>query len=658
MTKNTRFTLATLLLWFANSDIARAVDYDRLAAMPLDSLMQMPVVAASKHEQTPREAPASVTVITADEIRRYGWQTLDEVFQAVRGFYITDDLLNQYLGARGFSRPSDYNNRILMLVDGHSLNESDYGSAPIGTPFTLDLNAVKQIEIVRGPSSVLYGTGAMFAIINVVMDDPRQTGGSSAAFIGGTTGKRGFSLLRRSAPQSGLRYHVSARGQALSAEEFYFNQFDTPETHAGLANNVDREESYGLKAGVAGRQWNIDGYAMRHVKGMTVPFWGINFNDPEGKSEENWLGMNAELRRSFSKRVTLTGRAYGNHYYYKALYPYDPANFDEHAENAKLGAELRADMRASAAQRTMAGVELNNSFRLHSWSGYGGESLYSHSSFPYSDLAAYAQHEYKPRRNLVLTGGARFARYSFGPQQLSPRASLVWSARPTTHVKLLYGEAFRAPLPSEVEWTTYINATPLEAERVQTKELVLEQRLHRNLNLTASYFDNHIFDLIDPVWADDVNKTFANVGTATSDGVEGELQWKVRNGWNGFANYTYQYSTGNDGAELSNSPRHLAKLGLSHPVSKWATLAAEYRYESSRLTLIRTTTSPVSQVHLAATSSRLLKPVRLTMRVRNLFNQASALPGGEEHLMPNSTVDMPTIPQRKRAVTLTLGYDF
>jgi outer membrane receptor protein involved in Fe transport len=80
------------------------------------------VTGASRFEQEADQAPASVTVITADEIARQGWRTLGEVLQSVRGIYTTYDRNYTYLAVRGFGRPGDYNTRVLVLLDGQRLN--------------------------------------------------------------------------------------------------------------------------------------------------------------------------------------------------------------------------------------------------------------------------------------------------------------------------------------------------------------------------------------------------------------------------------------------------------------------------------------------------------------------------------------------------------
>ena len=126
------------------------------------------VFSASRRTQTLAEAPASVTIITADEIRKYGYRTLADILQSVRGFYVTYDRNYDYLGVRGFGRTGDYNARVLLMVDGHRVNDNVYSGAPIGTEFILDVDLIDRVEIVRGPASALYGNNAFFAVINVI----------------------------------------------------------------------------------------------------------------------------------------------------------------------------------------------------------------------------------------------------------------------------------------------------------------------------------------------------------------------------------------------------------------------------------------------------------------------------------------------------------
>ena len=105
-----------------------------LFEMSLEELMDVridTVYGASRYEQKVIEAPSSITIITADEIRLYGHRTLADILRSVRGFYTNYDRNYHYLGVRGFSRPGDYNARVVFLIDGHQITENVGDSNPI-----------------------------------------------------------------------------------------------------------------------------------------------------------------------------------------------------------------------------------------------------------------------------------------------------------------------------------------------------------------------------------------------------------------------------------------------------------------------------------------------------------------------------------------------
>src|ERR1700730_11655721 len=148
-----------------------------LGEASLEELGTIQVYSASKHMQNASDAPSSVTVITADEIQEYGYRTLADILQSVRGFYITSDRDYSFVGVRGFGRLGDWNPRILLLIDGHRVNNNILGQAMIGTEFLLDVDLIERIEIIRGPNSSLYGADAFFAVINVITRTPPQLKG-------------------------------------------------------------------------------------------------------------------------------------------------------------------------------------------------------------------------------------------------------------------------------------------------------------------------------------------------------------------------------------------------------------------------------------------------------------------------------------------------
>src|SRR6185295_10396763 len=162
-----------------------------LSGLSLEDLMKLDagqVFGASERLQPVTEAPASVSFITADEIARYGYRTLADILRGVRGMYVTDDRNFSLIGTRGFAKPGDYNSRILLLVNGHRVNDNVFGQAEIGAEFGLDPAMFERVEIIRGPASSLYGDSAFFAVVNVITRTGVSLDGVSMALDAGTLG--------------------------------------------------------------------------------------------------------------------------------------------------------------------------------------------------------------------------------------------------------------------------------------------------------------------------------------------------------------------------------------------------------------------------------------------------------------------------------------
>src|ERR1700676_4744316 len=110
-------------------------DTPNLLDMSLEDLMSIEidsVYSASGFTQKVTEAPASVTIITSEEIQKYGYRTLADILRNVPGFYVTYDRNYSYLGVRGYGPPGQYSSSITLLINGHRLNDNLYDGALIG----------------------------------------------------------------------------------------------------------------------------------------------------------------------------------------------------------------------------------------------------------------------------------------------------------------------------------------------------------------------------------------------------------------------------------------------------------------------------------------------------------------------------------------------
>ena len=276
--KNLIFILLLASTVFPQEDTLTPKYSDDVSNFSLDSLLTVPVKSASKYWQDIMDAPASVTIITSQDIKDYGYKTLYDVLQHVRGLYLSNDRNYSYLGVRGFSRPTDYNNRILVLINGHRMNENVYGSVDFGNGNYPDLSTIEQIEIVRGPGSVLYGNNAMFAVINII---PKSGAGINALNIKADYGSWQNERLTMSYGKefdNGLDLLISANAGGIKGADLYYPEFNSDSTNHGVAQNLDGERYFGFFSTVKMNDFKLSTYFTSRRKDIPTASFGTVFN--------------------------------------------------------------------------------------------------------------------------------------------------------------------------------------------------------------------------------------------------------------------------------------------------------------------------------------------------------------------------------------------
>ena len=201
-----------------------------LTTLSLEQLLDVRVESAALHPQTLEDAPASVTVLTAEDIRKYGYRTLAEALASVRGFYGSYDRSYHSVGVRGFNLPGDYASRFLIMVNGHNMADHIFDSMLwLGVDFPVEMNLIKQIEIVRGPSSALYGSNGIFATINIVTKSPQEAGPPALTLDGGSFGEKKAQVMIAEPIGKGASLLFSGSVFNNSGESpLYFPQLNTP----------------------------------------------------------------------------------------------------------------------------------------------------------------------------------------------------------------------------------------------------------------------------------------------------------------------------------------------------------------------------------------------------------------------------------------------
>ena len=605
------------------------------APSSLDDLLSQKVSAAAKYEQTVHDAAASVTIVTAQEIETFGFATLAELLSSVRGFYVSYDRNYDYVGTRGFSRPTDYNDRVLLLVDGHAINENTYGEAPIGNDFALPLSAVERVEIVRGPGSALYGTYAMLAVINVITKTGATLDGLVASASLGSFGRREAEITGGKRFASGLDLTGSARYLTVDGQDLAYAEYAD---QGGVARNLDYGRAFAALASARLGSTTLRVGGSWGEKGIPTASFGMIFGDPRARTidEREWVDLSHEFQLSYDKALTV--RASYDRYRYDGNYPFVDGLLTDHTRGIWAGGEARLLWDLSSGNRLTLGAEYRYNLRsTYSWESAGVPQFTAdvHSSV----ASVYAQDEAQLFRNVSLTLGLRYDHFSTSGDALVPRAGVVWSHSKHGTLKVLYGEAFRAPSTYEALYPAQGPASrPLTSERIRTLELNVEQRLTPWLQATFSAYHYAMKDLIDQFLDEAGEVRYRNHGSASANGAELQLDTRLPGGVRATVSYALQTARDEDDALLSNSPRNVFKAMASIDLFEAMTAGARFRCESPRLTVYGTA-SPSFCLGDLNLSSKPLFGFSFSLAIRNILDRRYATPGGIEHLQPTIEQD-------------------
>lgn len=616
------------------------------------------VTGAAKRPQPLSETPSAVSVITAAEIEANGYHTLGEALRWVRGLFVTNDQNYMYLGIRGLQRPGDYNNKILLTLDGHALNGAVYGDAMIGEELGIDLEQVERIEVVRGPGSSLYGSSAVLGVINIVTRAPRSEPGLAADGRVGEGGER-RAFVRAGESRAGLpEWRASLSLKDTRGFDYYYPQFDHPSSHLGIAQGVDGENAWAFLGRADWKGFSLAAKLNEREKHIPTGSFGTLFDDPRTRTYDGRDYVELAATKPLATSLELHARAYWDGARYHGVYVYGPDTAavieHDHGDGDVVGSEWRVNWSASPRQIVTAGAELQRVTRA--WQKTDDEApayVYIDLDTPTTQGGAYLQDELRVGETGRLAGGVRLDAFRGYAPVASPRFDASVSTGPGTRWKLLAGSAFRAPSPYERYYhdgTSQVANPSLMPERVGTVEGSVEHHVG-NLTAILSAYASRIVNLIDLAPVNDPPGffTFENRQRVNSRGVEGEIQvvesaaTRVR-----VALARQRTVDGDTGAELSNSPGWNGHVVFTHdPERGRFTLGAGLRFLSPRLTLQRqwTETAVVADTRLGWRAAR---DVLVGLEVKNLLDARYGDPGSAEHTQDE-------IPQDGRVLFLTLS---
>jgi outer membrane receptor for ferrienterochelin and colicins len=635
-----------------------------LTDLPLEALMEIEVptvYGASKFEQKTTAAPSSVTVINSEEIKRYGYRTLADVLQSVQGFHVSYDRSYHFLGTRGINL-GDFNSRILLLVNGHRVNNNLTDGAYIGTEFILDVDLIDHIEIIRGPGSVLYGNNAFFGVINVITREGKQLNGVEASADYGSFETYKGRISVGKVFTNGMQFLLS--GSVYDSEghdRLFYEEFNTPAQNNGFAEGID-DDFYGSFFGsLSYRDFTLEGgYISREKANPTAQFFTA-FNDPRLRTIDERSYVSLKYAHSFPDVVDVSAQVYYDRSDFEIGYPVPtpPAGttlFEEDDSGEWWGLELQLNKRLFERHIITMGAEYRDDFSQTRRLTQGPtvfvdveRSRQSHGVFVQGDFAVVT--------NLHVNGGVRYDQYGSFDPSFNPRVAVVYNPVHKSTLKAIYGTAFRAPNFLELSDPQFQDIDP---EEITSYELVYEQEIGRRWRSSLSGFYNQMDDLI--VFE---SGNFQNINADTL-GTEAAVEGFWTNGIRTRLSYSFQQSDNRSSdLDLPDSPEHLFKANVSVPVYRDKVFAGiEFLYMSERHSL-NNTTGPGGQpltvqgvdadaygiVNLTLFSQNLVKNLQMSASIYNLFDRHYSDPATRFH-------QQDVIRQDGRTFRLKVTYSF
>lgn len=548
------FTLFCLLLSntiYAENEATTLTTKKSLLSLSLAELMEIKIETASKTSERISDVPANVVLVTRQEIERYGYTTLDEILQHVSGVYDINfyGLGSSAYGVRGFLSTGSSNRNIVVLVNGID-QVLDYDSSYLLPSIPVPVAAIDRIEIIRGPQSTIYGTGAFFGVVNIITNEIEQEEGAasqvSVAF-GSDQLQQRFARSSYKTDQGQIvmnaGYHrengidvpisalttnnypidadlrtggrlehtqtyadVSARYQDFSLQlshsetkrEGFISQpsartgsIRTPKTtRVRLGYDTDLTEQWRLKAHLTYIHADVD---YRYDNVLANSPWGLQTETARTYESEitlHWHAQQLDWLTGFYYRYTPTLATYIN-------VPSLPVPSLHNAMQALSPGEALAKQ----ALFSQVSYEPNKHWkwvlglRLEQQLGYSAFSEYGYRGNNYHHIDLH---------------------YADQDVAVIPRFALIYQPNSSQLFKLLYGKAINSPsFGQNTTARTHRNLPSLENEEIETIEFNYITDLSSNYSLSANIFRNYLNKLLtNMATLDDNGQYLSSLGNA------------------------------------------------------------------------------------------------------------------------------------------------
>lgn len=535
------------------------------------------VVTASKKAQKVSEAPASIVVITDKEIQKKGYNTILDILRDVAMIDINSPGQGYLLdiGGRGINSNLNMGKYWQILIDGHDMTWRQFYRNYL-SPAWLSVDNIKRIEIVKGPNSALWGANAVLGVMNIITKDNKDVGDGQISALGGSNSTLGGNI-------TGSKTFAET-GQIYSTLSYYNENVprkikEWSDVKGRDVYNTGNDSKY------------VNSYTKIKYKDFMLNTMFSQDNGRKGISQYS-VGGNTlfQINKYYAdllweKKVTERLELRSSIYYDQTEWGKD-ARYEDNPYNGPITDPAKPAKNKLGTQRfiqPMKGADKISGFRflanydiLRNMSIIaGGNYEYRYTTlwyFPetignnYSDVpkfntfqhGTYAQWSYTPHKMININAGIRYDFDSIFHSKNSPRAGLILKPKDNVVIKMMYGEAYKAPSIFELYYaranSTFGNPN-LKPESNKTYE---SQIIYTPFNWLVSKFTVYSILISDIIYYQVRDRR---------EKLYGESSFKVNDRPTGTFDYRQQANSTNDyrskGGEVEFDLRPMKNLTIS-----------------------------------------------------------------------------------------------
>ena len=516
-------TFTVVIGLFQSQALAARQTTDEFLSLSLQELVNTEIIGSTLTPQNLKSVPSSVTVFSYEQINRMGLDTLDELMNLVPGFQSyrsSTSQLDAPFSSRG-RRIGTASAEVLVLLDGQRLNDARTSGIAIAVP-KFSLRQIERVEFIRGPGSSVYGSNAMMGVVNIIS---RKNVNELNLASGSFDRTKGHLLVSHTADDFSLDFfgHIDTdNGDSFKLWDASGLRWENTDDPRGIEEFNVKLQRLNTFVGIQYSRYEAENFIS-----FNGPGDGINYRESKSSSVSirqnfNWSNVSSYIWLGYSaSSIEVISQATADSALINISTPASTAPLITKSTSDKFNEThflFANDWDTGINSSMQFGMELRHldvpkfitrfnydidAFQARDFPITWYEGAFSASRITQSasrrDIAGvYGQYQYKFLNTAELTLGLRHDTFSSIGSQLSPRAGLVLPVGENQSVKLLYGEAYRAPSEEELNLapnSSFAGNIDLNPETVRTAELIWSgQWLHSSISLGVfeNVFENAI----------------------------------------------------------------------------------------------------------------------------------------------------------------------